>query len=100
MYINTYTYSIYFENIYMSIYINSIVNKYISYINITYYSEIYTCFVFIYIYIINIHRTHTHTHYVKKKPFILDAINRLTALIYLYKFTYVCIYIFLFINTS
>ncbi len=49
IYINTHTYSIYFENIYMYlhvyIYINVIyiIDKYIEYINITYFSEIYTC---------------------------------------------------------
>ncbi len=39
---------------------------------------------YLYIYIINIHST--HTHYVNK-TFILDAINYLTALIYIFNIT-------------
>ncbi len=63
------------------------------------YIYIYIC-VFIYIYIINIHST--HTHYVSK-TFILDAINRSTALKYiLYKrnifcFIYACMSVYLYI---
>ncbi len=38
--------------------------------------------VFIYIYIINMHSTHTHTYV--HTSFILDMINHLTAIIYIY----------------
>ncbi len=41
--------------------------------------NIYTVCVCIYMYIINEHSTHTYIMYVK--TFILDAINRLTALL-------------------
>ncbi len=44
--------------------------------------KIYTACVCIYIYIINIHKTHTYI--MQTKTFILDAINRLTALILIY----------------
>ncbi len=54
--------------IYIYIHIIYIINKYVYYINITYFSEIYTACVCIYIYIINIH----------SKTFILYAINRLS----------------------
>ncbi len=46
--------------------------------------KIYTVCVCIYKYIINIHST--HTHYVNK-TFILDAINHLTTLIYIFNIT-------------
>ncbi len=39
----------------------------------------------IYIYILNIHRAHKYI--MQKKTFILDAINRLTALINLKKYS-------------
>ncbi len=54
----------------------------INYINLN--IDMYTCKYFqnIYcmcVYLINIHRTHTH-YALQTKTFILDAINRLTAL--------------------
>ncbi len=71
VYINAHTYSIYFENIYVYlhvyVYINIIyiINKYISYINITYFSEIYTCMC-VYLYIHNTYTQHTYIYYVNK----------------------------------
>ncbi len=76
VYINTHTYSIYFENIYMSIFIIHIIyiiNKYISCKHITY------CMC-VSLYIHNKYTQYTYIYYVNT-TFILDAINYLTALV-------------------
>ncbi len=64
VYINTHTYSIYFDNISMyilNIHIIDIIHTFFKCINLTFFLNVYmhVC-VFIYIYIINMHSTHTY----------------------------------------
>ncbi len=82
---------IYFENIsmyfhvYIYILIIDIIYKYFKCINLKFFLNIYMHVLFLYIYII-IYTVHTHILCIQKLLFWmrLIAINRLTALIYIY----------------
>ncbi len=79
VYINTHTYSIYFDNISMyilNIHIIDIIHNFFKCINITFFLNVYmhVC-VFIYIYIIK-YAQYTHIYYVNKLDSTINIISK------------------------